>query len=471
MKSKKMPPNIILFFADQLRRDALGCYGNPICRTPNLDRIAREGVKFDNAFTTSPVCSPARASLLTGLYPHNHGVMINTHIAPAWSRGLSTELPTFSRILQNNGYILDYVGKWHVHEDKGPVEFGFTRHISLPYKNESVQSSEINISFPGGKQLICATSSLPKESHPCWELTNQGIAAIKERAGNNRPFFLRVDVNQPHFPNIVPEPYASMYDPSIIPAWPNFTESFKGKPVSQLRKHHEWHLEDKDWGWWSRVVSKYYGEVSLIDECAGRILNAIRECGIEENTIFLFSADHGDSLGSHKHFEKAGTMYDEIFRIPLIIKMPLGQNRIHKISHFVRLLDLMPTIVELAGLPPPDSIDAKSIVPLLRGETPADWPDSVYCEHHGEVWGYQSQRMIRTAKWKYVYNPNDIDELYDIEEDPWEMKNLEANHQHKDILDEMKARLIGWNDYTNDMFKWPWVRWNFPKPVHPLSNQ
>ena len=117
-----MAPNFVLFLTDQLRRDSLGCYGNEICRTPHIDRLARDGVQFDQAYTTSPACSPARASLMSGLYPHNHGVMINTHIAPAWSRGLAPEVPTFSRLLKTAGYALDYAGKWHVHQDLGPAQ-------------------------------------------------------------------------------------------------------------------------------------------------------------------------------------------------------------------------------------------------------------------------------------------------------------------------------------------------------------
>ncbi len=114
-----MAPNIVLFMTDQLRRDALGCYGNEICKTPNLDRLAAEGTRFDQAYTVSPVCSPSRTSLTSGLYPHNHGVMINTHIAPAWCRGLSTETSTFSERLKKAGYVLDHAGKWHVHQGLG----------------------------------------------------------------------------------------------------------------------------------------------------------------------------------------------------------------------------------------------------------------------------------------------------------------------------------------------------------------
>jgi arylsulfatase A-like enzyme len=488
-----MPPNVILFLTDQLRRDALGCYGNQVCRTPHLDRLAEEGFLFENAFTTSPVCSPARASLLTGLYPHTHGVMLNTHIAPAWSKGLSPEVPTFSSVLQEAGYALDYVGKWHVHQEWGPEKFGFARHLSPRCPREVVPGTELTVEFPGGSQLVGATSALPAEEHRTWKLTDTAITLLEERARESRPFFLRVDTDAPHFANVVPEPYASMYDPSAIPPWPNFEESFAGKPAGHLRKHREWHLEEKGWDWWSQVVAKYYGDVSLIDSCVGRLLQAVRERGLEESTVFLFSTDHGDALGSHRHFEKAGTMYDEVYRIPLLVKMPAlrraapafgghpglslpkpaGLSRGRRLPPFVRLLDLMPTLVELAGaeLPRPPAggqpVQGRSLLALLRGEEPADWPDSVYCEHHGEVWGYQSQRMVRTAGWKYVYNPHDLDELYNLRDDPGELANLAERPEFAGVREEMQARLLGWNDATGDMFRWSWVRWNFPKAVLP----
>lgn len=460
-----MAPNIILFLTDQLRRDALGCYGNEICQTPHLDALANEGVQFDQAYTTSPVCSPARASLMSGLYPHNHGVMLNTHIGPAWSRGLSTDVPTFSRLLKDAGYVLDYAGKWHVHQDIGPEEFGFDRHVVGGGRGEIVPGSELTVEFPGSSFPVAGTSALPKEEYKTWKVTDDGIGMLRERAGGDEPFFLRIDATAPHFANIVPEPYASMYDPETIPPWPNFDESFEGKPAAHLRKHQEWHLEDKDWCWWQKVIAKYYGDVSLIDTCVGRVLEAIREAGIEDNTIFIFSTDHGDSTGSHKHFEKAGTMYDEVFRIPLLVKMPGGASG--KVSQFVRLMDLMPTFVEWGGGEIPESIDSRSLVPLLEGDSPDDWPDSVYCESHGEVWGYSSMRMVRTDKWKYVYTPHDVDELYDLEADPGEMMNRIDDENYADVLVEMKGRLIGWNDATGDMFQWRWVRWNFPESIAP----
>ena len=137
------------------------------------------------------------------------------------------------------------------------------------------------------------------------------------------------------------------------------------------------------------------------------------------------------------------------------------------VPEFVRSLDLMPTFIEWGGARPPEGIDGKSLVGLTRGEAAADWPDAVYCEHHGEVWGYQSQRMVRTSRWKYVFDPHSIDELYDLENDPGELVNRIDDPTCEAAREEMKARLLGWNDATNDMFQWLWVRWNFPEPIPP----
>ncbi len=461
-------PNIVLFMTDQLRRDALGCYGNTICRTPNLDRVAETGARFDHAFTVSPVCSPARASIMTGLYPHNHGVMLNTHIAPAWSPGLPADTPTFSKILSEAGYALGYVGKWHVHADLTPLDFGFDRHEECPPAYRPIPGSESFIEFGNEeRQLAAGIDSRDVQDTAPAALTRAAIRQMEERAAASRPFFLRIDLIEPHFPCVPPEPYGSMYAPEDIPPWPNFHDDLSGKPEGHRRKLREWHLEGRGWDWWRRVVAAYYGVVSHIDDCVGEMLAAIDDLGIADRTVFVFSTDHGDALGSHGHFEKAGTMYDEIFRIPLLMRGPPDLVAEAGVEDFARSMDLMPTFLEWAGAEVPEGLDARSLAPLARGGRVADWPDAVYCEHHGEVWGYQSQRMVRTRRWKYVYDPHSMDELYDLEADPGELANRVTDPACGDVLREMQARLLGWNDATGDMFQWRWVRWNLPEALSP----
>ena len=174
-------------------------------------------------------------------------------------------------------------------------------------------------------------------------------------------------------------------------------------------------------------------------------------------------------MGSHRHFEKAGTMYDEVYRVPLLARWPEGGASGGRTEErFVRLLDLMPTLLDAAGIPIPEDIDGLSALPLLRGGTPERWPDSVYAEHNGEVWGYQTQRMVRTHRWKYVYSPHDLDELYDLQADPYEMNNLIRDEASRPALDEMQARLAGWWVASKDMFTWGWVVNNLPEPRAPF---
>ena len=234
-----------------------------------------------------------------------------------------------------------------------------------------------------------------------------------------------------------------MYNPKDIPPWENFADDLEGKPDGHMRKREEWGLVGKDWDWWSKIVAKYYGDVTHIDTCVGEMLTAIEALGIADNTIFVFSTDHGDATGSHNHAEKAGTMYDEVFRIPLLAKGPSRWITPGTVEPFVRLLDLMPTFVEWSGGQLEVPVDGKSLVPLMRGEAIDDWPDSVYCESHGEVWGYFSQRMVRTERWKYIrYLDTEplYEELFDLRNDSLEEHNLVTSKQHANVLDNMRHR-------------------------------
>ena len=468
-------PNFLLLLSDQQRQDSLSCYGNPICKTPNLDALAESGIRFDFAYTQTPVCSPSRASLLTGLYPHNHKVIVNTHIPPATVEGLNPSTPTFSRLLLDSGYRLGYFGKWHVHQQLGPEEFGFHEHEACredffkKMKPENrVKGRDVAIEFLRGTNLVCGVYDGPAEETYAHVLASRARDFLKRAAESDEPFFARVDFIAPHFPNVVPEPFASMYQPESIPPWPNFDETFEGKPAGHYRKHLEWNLQDKDWDWWKKVVAMYYGDVSSIDAACGKLLRTLEELGLDEDTVVMYATDHGDATGSHRHFEKAGTMYEEVFRIPLIIRWPGVTEPRSTNSDFARLLDLMPTILDAAGSPMPEEIDGRSLRGLCSGKTPKDWPRSTYCEFAGDVWGYCTQRMVRTKKFKYVYNPFDLDELYDLESDPHELKNLAYDASYAAELISMRALFHRWIIETKDMLTYSFVSRNFPEPAEEI---
>ncbi len=467
--------NFLLLLTDQQRQDSLSCYGNAICRTPNLDRLAASGMRFDLAYTQTPVSSPSRASILTGLYPHNHKVILNTHIPPAMKEGLDPEIPTFSKLLSQAGYRMGYLGKWHVHQRLGPEEFGFDEYEACrqdffnKMKPENrVEGKDVVIEFLRGTNLAGGVyKGRVEETHP-HVLASKAVDFLKRAARSDEPFFLRVDSIAPHFPNVVPEPFASMYNPDDIPPWPNFAETFEGKPTGHYRKHLEWNLQDKGWDWWKRVVALYYGDVSSIDAACGKVLNALEETGLSENTIVIYSTDHGDATGSHRHFEKGGTMYEEPLKVPFLIRWPGVTEAGSASGDFVRLVDLMPTILEAAGVPVPEGIDGRSVRPVCGGTTPQDWPRSTYCEYAGEVWGYCTQRMVRTREFKYVFNPHDLDELYDMRKDPYELKNLAYDADYAEALERMRALFHRWIIETKDILTYPFVSRNFPEPAEKL---
>lgn len=206
---------------------------------------------------------------MTGLYPHNHGVMISTNIAPAWCRGLALETHTFSERLKQAGYVLDFAGKWRVRQDLGPEEFGFDRHKQRQSAWGCAPGRESKIEFPIGEFAAAGTNPHSHKESRIWQITDLGLGILRERARADKPFFLRIDDVAPNVPNFVPEPYGSTYNPECNPPWPIFDETFEGKPAAHSRKHREWNLQHKDWSWRSQVVAKYFGDVTLIDDGVG----------------------------------------------------------------------------------------------------------------------------------------------------------------------------------------------------------
>ncbi|WP_276273037.1 sulfatase-like hydrolase/transferase [Haloarcula litorea] len=465
-------PNIVLLLTDQERYDVASGDRDRVA-TPNLDRLSAEGMTFERAYTPIGICTSARASLLTGLYPHNHGMLNNCHEPDAIEEDLSTDLPTFGTLLAENGYDNSYAGKWHVGRTQTPEDFGFDylgggdgSHDDedtdfREYQRElgvSPEDAEIRdpIYTDQGTDpvLIAGETTIPKEATRTYYLAEQTIERIERADEDDEPLFHRTDFVGPHHPYLVPEPYASMYDPADIERWGNFDETFDGKP-----RVHEKFLEyrgvaDIDWETWAEAVSKYFGFVTFIDEQIGRILDAIEE-HLGDDTAVVHAADHGDFTGSHRQFNKGPMMYEEVYHIPMLVRWPGTVEPGSNCTEFVRLLDLMPTFLEMGGVEPPADVDGRSLVPLLEGTTPADWPESVFAEYHGEEFGLYSQRMVRTDRYKYVHNAPDRNELYDLEHDPDELRNLAEHPEYQSVRDDLEATLLDWMTATDDpITKW-----------------
>lgn len=449
-----------MLVTDQERSDVLGCYGSKMVRTPNLDRLATQGVRFETCLAPTAICSPARASLLTGLYPHGHGILNNIHEPDALRTDLPAETITFPELLKRAGYRLGYVGKWHVGRS-GPESRGFEDLVSVPEdKPGSVGEDVIGAHpavrdpvyarYPRGRLLVAGIDDGPISETETRRDSDGAIALLERYATLDKPFFLSVDFEGPHHPYTPPAAFAALYDPASIPPWPNFTEDTATKPAAQRRLIEQRGVSGWSWSDWQPVVARYFGFVTFIDSEIGRVLDALARLGLESDTVVIHLADHGDMTGSHGgQFNKGPILYDEVCRIPLIVRDPRSKRRgVHRGP--VGSLALMPTILELAGVPVPDGLHVESLVPAIRepDATPAD--GAAFAEYHGDEWGLYSQRMIRTTDAKFVYSPHGTDELYDLATDPHERVNRVDDGAMAPRLAELRSRLLAWMVRTDD---------------------
>lgn len=457
-------PSVLLVLTDQERYDLTA--PDSVVETPNIDRLREEGMAFERAYTPISICSSARASLLTGLYPHNHGMLNNCHEADAIQPNLPEELPTFGELLSEGGYETTYVGKWHVGRDQGPEEFGFSYFGGTdPHHDAGLagdfeeyredlgievgEESLANRIYTDTGTLVAATDPVPVEATRAYYIAERTIERLESL---ETPFFHRTDFLGPHHPYVVPEPYASMYDPERISPPESYRETFDGKP-----RVHEQYLDYRgvrgfDWETWSEAIAKYWGFLSLIDDQIGRILDAVEEV---ENLCTVHASDHGDFTGGHRQFNKGPLMYEDTYRIPLQIRWPDEIEAGSVCREFVSLHDLMPTFLDLGGVEIPD-VDGRSIRPLLEGRVPDDWPDSHFAQYHGDEFGLYSQRMLRTQRFKYVHNAPDRNELYDLAEDPHELGNLIDHPGYADVRADLETRLVERMRATGDPIA-PWT--------------
>ena len=464
-------PNVVFVLTDQERYDYTAPDGPPV-ETPQLDRLSRDGVRFERAYTPTSICSSARASLLTGLYPHNHGMVNNTHEADAIQPNLPPDLPTFGELLADAGYRNTYTGKWHVGRDQTPEDFGFSylggsdaHHDDIDsafgeYRDDlGVEVDESDLEDPiyaDDGSLVAATDPVPVEATRPYFLAERTVEELRRAADADVPFFHRTDFLGPHHPYVVPEPYASMYDPDEIELPDSYAETFDGKP-----QVHENYVDYRgvagfDRETWAEVIAANRGFMALIDDQVGRMLDALDELGLTEDTVVVHAADHGDFVGGHRQFNKGPLMYDDTYHVPLQVRWPgvVESGSIDDVP--VRLHDLMPTFLDVCDAPIPDGLDARSLRPLLEGERPDDWPDAVVSEYHGDEFGLYTQRMVHTGDHKYVFNSPDVDELYDLRDDPAELQNLIEHPDFEAVRRDLRERLVDWMHETDDPLR-QWV--------------
>lgn len=467
--------NVLFLFTDQQRVDTLGCYGNEVCRTPAVDALAAEGTRFDQCYTPTAICTPARASLLTGVLPFEHALLANYERNVGFREELQEQHVPFSRYLLEAGYNVGLVGKWHVGKEKGPEDYGFEgihypgwhnpvqhpdyesylEEHSLPPFTLS-QETEMRGTFPNGQpaNLLAAVVDQPVEATFEYYLAEKTIERLREYARSEQedgtPFYLACHFFGPHLPYLIPRKYYDLYDPADVELPASMAENFSGKPEVQRHYSSHWAFDSFTPEEWRKLIAIYWGYATLVDEQISRILQAVDELGLSDDTAVMFSADHGEFTGAHRLNDKGPAMYDDIYHIPLIVRVPDGpKGRVER--KFVTLTDFTPTFLDLAGVSPPAHFHGRSLLPLVRGEEISDWPQEVTAEFHGHHFPYP-QRMIRTERYKLVVSPSDINELYDLQEDPHELINRYEHPEMADVRRALMGRLYGLLEARGDNF-------------------
>lgn len=418
--AQKTRPNFVFVLIDDLRYDALSCLGHPFIKTPNIDRIAKEGARFANAFVTTSLCAPSRASFLTGRYAHSHGVRNN-------GTAFSDSMPTFPLLLRKAGYQTAFVGKWHMGGQEG-VRQGFDRWVS--FKGQGVyRNPKLNID--GKEQQYSGyTTDL---------LTDHAVDFVK-RSGT-KPFCLYLSHKAVHTPYQPATRHLSLYK-DAKPKLPANTGIGHDEPAwfeDRRQEKHGWNLDTE-----FEEKARLYGRVlAAADDSVGHVMQALEDKGVLDNTVVVFAGDNGYMLGEHNLADKR-TMHEESIRIPMLIRYPKLVKPDSVLEETVLNIDVCPTFLDLAGVKPAEGVQGLSFKPILGGNKPK-WREEWLYEYFQEN-GYKATPTIysvRTGRWKYAEFPETTDKpvLYDLKADPGEMRNLISDPKHADVAADMKKRL------------------------------
>ncbi len=471
-------PNILLIITDHHAFHGHAYRDDFDYTWPVYDAFCAQGVRFNRAYSVSPMCTPARASMMTGLYPSTHGMRRNNE-GNAQPNILDFESgqQLYSHYLAQAGYRNAYIGKWHCGLHRLPVDYGIEGwsltgygkpYMSEEYKEyceerglgEARAKMEWNLNHPDwmGKTMTLHHPSPwyfmqgsgvlegPPEAHEENFTANLAIDKLKELANADQPFSLVASFWGPHQPYFPSEPYASMIDPKSIPEHPTFNDTLEGKPFRHTVHRYVAHADCRkiwpDWPIWQEVLARAYGQALQTDAAIGDLLRALDETGQADNTIVIWCADHGDALGGHGGvFDKSSTYTEEVGRIPMAVRWPKAFKGGLETDKFASNMDVTATILDAAGIEVPGEFDSRSLLPVCREGDSAEWPEHLVCEHHGRVDGIP-QRILYCGRHKYVAALYDGDELYDLEADPFEMTNLIATPELKDLRNELRAMLI-----------------------------
>jgi len=448
-------PNILIFMTDHQRADTV-LPEHPAV-TPNLDRLGADGLTLMELYCPSPHCCPARATFMTGLYPSRHGVWNNICNDQALSRGLNEGVGVWSEPVAEAGYHLAYAGKWHVSTTTTPADHGweelsFSGHTPREHHThweqyeriaaapEPTERGEGQILRPGyGTYTLYGT----REEEPGRGdagVVAQAVDALPRLAGGEKPWVLYVGLGGPHDPYFVPQRFLDLYDIDDVPLPASYEDTFADKPrvYKKMRDMRFGQLSEREV---REGIRHFWAYCSYLDELFGRVLAALDATGQAEDTLVLYTSDHGDYCGEHGLFAKGIPSFSGAYHVPGVMRWPGGIARPgRRVDELVSLADFAPTFSELAGNPPDANLTGRSLVPFLAGRTPADWRDEIHTQCNG-VELYYTQRSVRTKRHKYVFNGFDVDELYDLETDPHELVNLADDPAYGAVKRDLVRRM------------------------------
>ena len=433
-------PNVLLIMADDLNTD-LGTFGHPLVKTPNLDRLAARGVRFDRAYTQFPLCSPSRVSLLTGLRPDTTRIYdLQTDF-----RKVIPDVVTLPQMFRRNGYFVARVGKIYHYGNPGQIgtsglddpasweAFVNPRGID---KDEETQLTNLTPTRQLGSALAYYASPASDDEHTDGKVAAETIALIEK--SKDRPFFIGAGFYRPHCPYIAPRKYFDMYPLDKIPA-PASPRDSTLPPAAWFTTPPHWGVDEQGQ---RESIRAYYASISFLDANVGRLLDALQRLGLTDSTIVVFISDHGYHLGEQGQWMKQ-TLFERSARAPLLVAAPGISSRGRSTSRIVEFLDVYPTLAELASVPAPDGLHGRSLVPLLKNPS-AKWDHPALTQvRRGPAESTYMGYSIRTEKWRYTEWENGKRgvELYDEAADPRELKNIAADPKHSKVIVEMQALL------------------------------
>ncbi|MHC4917123.1 MAG: sulfatase family protein [Planctomycetota bacterium] len=448
-------PNILFIMTDDHASHAMSCYGSRINRTPNMDRIADGGMRFDNCFCTNSICTPSRATILAGTYNHVNEV---TTLATK----MDNRLLTFPKLLREAGYQTAIVGKWHLGQGPEHWPTGFDYWNVLP--GQGLYHDPVMVEMGEEKTFPGYTTDIT---------TDYSLKWLRER-DPEKPFCLLCHHKAPHRPWLPDEKHANMYEDEEVPEPESFNDTYEGRPAAEaalMRVARDFKIEqdlkapvpeglspeeEKSWKY-QRYIKDYLRCVASVDDNVGRLLDYLDEEGLAGDTIVIYTSDQGFFLGDHGWYDKR-FMYEESLRMPFVIRYPAGIEAGAVSADMILNVDFAPTFLDYAGIDVPEGFQGISFRPLLEGTTPDGWQDSMYYRYwmHMDgahnVWAHYG---VRTHKHKLIYYYGEALgqkgahdeprppywELYDLEKDPLELNNVYGEADYAEVIPELKAEL------------------------------